>query len=108
MCVQDVASSLFESTPALAMTNSTVPMDSPSHGGHLMVYVYDTNQLSLTTPFSSVLVFVSVFMVLSTVFHSVISPNNSPLSHSVLLALSQPDWSFELYVSLLTSPSVLI
>ena len=37
--------------------------------------------------FYSVLVSVSVFMALSTVFHSINSPENSPLSHSVLPVL---------------------
>ena len=35
----------------------------------------------------SVLVSVSVFRALSTLFHSINSPNNSPLSHSVLPVL---------------------
>ena len=70
-------------------TSSFSSMGSPSRGGDVTVYVYvpDINQLSLPTPFYSVLVSVSVFMVLSTVFHSIISPDNSPLSHSVLLVL---------------------
>ena len=33
---------------------------------------------------------VSVFVALSTVFHSINSPDNSPLSHSVLPVLSLP------------------
>ena len=33
-------------------------------------------------------------------FHSINSPDNSPLSHSVLAVLSLPHWSFQLYVSL--------
>ena len=41
----------------------------------------------LAHTFYSVLVSVSVFMALSTVFHSINSPDNSPLSHSVLLVL---------------------
>ena len=59
-----------------------------------MVYVKDVNQPSLPTPFYSVPVSVSVFMVLSTAFRSMTSPNNSPLSHcssghvSALLVLS--------------------
>ena len=39
---------------------------------------------------SSVLVSVSVFMALSTVFHSINSPDNSLLSHSLLPVLFQP------------------
>ena len=62
--------------------------------------VFDINQPSLPTPFYSDLVSVSVFMALSTVFHSVNSPDNSPLSHSVLPVLFLPDWSFQLYISL--------
>ena len=65
-----------------------VPMGSPSHGGDVTVYVYDINQLSLPTPFYSVHVSVSVFVALSTVFHSINSPDNSPFSHSVLPAFS--------------------
>ena len=45
------------------------------------------NQPSLPTPFYSVLLSVSVFMALSTVFHSINSPDNSPLSFSVLPVL---------------------
>ena len=37
----------------------------------------------MPTPFYSVLVSVSVLMALSTLFHSINSPDNSPLSHSV-------------------------
>ena len=47
--------------------------------------------------FYSVLVSVSVFMALSTVFHSINFPDNSPLSHSVLPVLLLPYWSFQLY-----------
>ena len=36
---------------------------------------------------TSVLLSVAVFVVLSTVFHSINSPNNSPLSQFVLLVL---------------------
>ena len=40
--------------------------------------------------FDFVLVSVSVFMALSTVFHSINSPDNPPLSHSVLPVLFLP------------------
>ena len=60
-------------------------MGSPSFSGDVAVYVFDINQTSLPTPFYSVLVSVSVFATLSTVFHSINSPYNPPLSHSVLL-----------------------
>ena len=43
--------------------------------------------------------FVSVFMALSSVFHFITSPDNSPLSHSVLPVLFLPYWSCQLYVS---------
>ena len=45
--------------------------------------------------------------ILSAVFHSINSPDDSPLSHSVLLVLFLPHWSFELYISLWKSPSAL-
>ena len=60
-----------------------VPAGSPSRGGDVAVYVFDINELSLLTPFYSVLVSVSAFTALSTVFHSINSPDNSPFSHSV-------------------------
>ena len=45
----------------------------------VVVYVKDIHQPRLPTPFYSVLVSVSVFMALSTLFHSINSPDNSPL-----------------------------
>ena len=43
---------------------------------------------------------VSVVMTLSTVFRSINSPDNSPLSHSVLPVLFLPSQFFQLYISL--------
>ena len=54
----------------------------------------------LAHSFHSVLVSVSVFMALSPVIYSINSPNNSPLSHSVLPVLFLPCCSFKLYISL--------
>ena len=61
-----------------------VSAGSPSRGGNVGVYAFDVNQPSLPTPFYSVLVSISVFMALSTVFYSINSPNKSPFSHSGL------------------------
>ena len=47
-------------------------------------FLSDINQPSLPTPSYSVLMSISVFMALSTVFHSINSPDNSPLFRSVL------------------------
>ena len=58
----------------------------------------------LAHSFCSVLVSIPLFMSLSTVFHSINSPDNSLFSHSVLQVLSLPYWSFQLYVSLWQSP----
>ena len=80
-------------------------MGSPSCSGDVAVYVFDINQLSLPNPFSSVLVSVSVFMALSTVFHSINSPDNSPLSHSVVPVLFLPYWSFRQYLLMKVSLS---
>ena len=66
---------------------SLVPAGSPSRGGDVTVYVCDINQPSLPTPFYSVLVYISVFIALSTVFHSINSPDNTPFSRSVLPVL---------------------
>ena len=49
--------------------------------------VSGVNQPTLLTPFYSVLVSISVIMALSTVFHYINSPDNSPFSHSVLPVL---------------------
>ena len=70
--------------------------------------VFDINLPSFPTPFYSVLVSVFVFTAFSTVFHSINSPDNSLLSHSVLAVLFLSDWSFQLYVSLWKSPTALI
>ena len=78
-----------------------VPTGSPSRGGDVAVYVFNRNQPSLPTPFYFVLVSVSVFMAPSSVFHSINSPNYSPLSHSVRPVLFLPYRSFQLYESLL-------
>ena len=94
--------------PAHPSPSSSVPAGSPSHSGDVAVYVFDINQPSLLTPFYSVLVTVSVFMVLSTVFHSINSPDNSPLPYSVLLILILPYGFFQLCISLGKSPSALI
>ena len=52
-----------------------VPAGSPSRGGDVIVYISDINQPNLPTPLYSVLVSVSVIMALSTVFHSINSPD---------------------------------
>ena len=72
-----------------------------------MVYGFDINQPSLPTPFYSVLVSISVLMALSTVFHSMNSPDNSPLFRSVLPVLFLRYWSFQLYISLKKKKSLL-
>ena len=74
-------------------------MGSLSRGGDVAVYVFDIKQLSLPTPFCYVLVSISVFMALSTVFDSINSPANSPLSHYVHLVLFLPYWSFYIILS---------
>ena len=45
---------------AMTCISVSVPKGSPSRGGDVAVYVFDINQLSLPTPFYSVLVPVSV------------------------------------------------
>ena len=60
----------------------------------------DMSQPSLPTTFHSVAVSVCIFMALSTVFHSINSPDNSPFSYSVLPVLSLPCCYFQLYIPL--------
>ena len=78
------------------------------HAVGMLWFMSGINQPSLPTPFYSVLVSISVFMALSTVFHSISSPDNSPFSDSVLPVLSLPYWSFQLYISLWKPPPALI
>ena len=80
------------------------PAGSPSRAGDVAVYVKVVHQSSVPTPFDSVPVSISVFMALSTVFHSTNSPDDCPFSHSVLPVLFLPYASFQLYISLLKSP----
>ena len=90
-------------------SSSSVPAGSPSRGGDVAVYVFDVNQPSLPTPFHSVLVSFSVFMALSTVFHCINSPDNSPFSFcssdliSALLALS----TIYLFMKVSLSPDII-
>ena len=84
-----------------------VPAGSSSHDGDVMVSIRHKPP-SLPIPLYSLLVSISVFLALSTVFHSINSPNNALRFHSVLLVLSLPHWSFQLYTSLWKSPSALI
>ena len=70
----------------------------------------DINHLSLPTPFYSVLASLSVFMALSTVFHSLNSPNNSAFSLcssgliSALLVLS----TIYLFMKVSLSPDIIL
>ena len=65
----------------------------------MLRFMSDINQPSLPTPFYAVLVSMSVFIGLSTVFHSINSPDNSSFPHSVFPVLPLPSWSFQLYIS---------
>ena len=66
----------------------------------MLRFMSGINQPNLPNPFYSVLVSFSVHIALSTVFHSINSPDNSPFSDSVLPVLFLPYWSFQLYLSL--------
>ena len=83
------------------------PLKSPQAHLHVvgMLQFMSVTQTSRACPLLlySVLVSAFVFMVLSTVFHSINSPNNSPLSHSVPAVLCLPYWFIKLYISLYES-----
>ena len=83
-------------SPSLSLTSRRAHL----HVVGMLRFMTNINQPSVPTPFSSVLVSISVFMALSTVFHSIYSPEKSLFSHSILLVLSLPHRSFQLYVSL--------
>ena len=101
---------LEQTMPFIIKSNSTALLSSRAHLHvvGMLRFTSGINQPSLPTPFYSVLVSASVFMALSTVFHSINSSDNSPLSDSVLPVLSMPYWSFQLYIFLWKSPSALI
>ena len=74
----------------------------------MLRFMVDVNRPSLPTPFYSVLVSISVFAALSTVFHSINSPNNSVFSLcssgliSALLVLS----TIYLFMKVCFSPDI--
>ena len=83
-------------------------MSQTLRGGDVAIFVLEKNQPSLPTPFYFVVVSITVFRALSFAFQSKNSPDNSPFSYSVLPVLSLTYWSFQLYISLLKSPSALM
>ena len=90
-----------------------VSAGSPSRAGDVMVPVPEINQPSLPTPLYPALypvqMSVSVFMAISTVFLSMNSPDNSPLSHSDRPVLFLPYWSFQLYIMTVSlSPDIIL
>ena len=84
----------FRDRLTLNFDSGIVPAGSPSRGGDAAVCVFDINQPSMHAPSHSVLVSISVCIALSTVFRSINSSDNSPLSHTVLPVLFLPYWSF--------------
>ena len=72
------------------------------HMVRMLQFMSNINQPSFPTPFHSVLVSISVFMALSTVFHSINSPDNSLFSHYILPVLTLPYCPFN-YISLYAS-----
>ena len=92
------------------MLSVCIPAGSPSRGGDVAVYVFDINQPSLPTPVYSVLVSLSVFTALSTVFHSINSSDNSPLFHSALpvLFLSIGPINNILFTKVSLSPDIIL
>ena len=80
-----------------------VPTGLPSCGGDVAVDVFDINQPCLPTPFYSVLVSVSVFLALSTVFHSIDSPDSSLLSHWFFSGLISASFVLSTLISLCES-----
>ena len=64
---------------AFQFINHPVHTGSPSRVGDVAVYVFDINQPSLPTPFYLFLVSFFCLIILSTVFHSINSPDNPPL-----------------------------
>ena len=97
---------LTVNSTCLCLTVNSIPAGSPSRGGDVAVYVVGINQPSLPTPFYSVLVSASVFTALSIVFHSLYSPDNCPLSHSVLPGLFCLIGPFNFFMKVSLSPEM--
>ena len=87
-------------------TPVSVPAGSPSRGGDVTVYVLDKSKRGC--PLLLLCTFFSVFIAVSTVFHSTNFPDNSPLSHSVLVVLFCLVGSFNYNFSSQKSPSALV
>ena len=97
-------------TPTITLSLSQFPR-AHLHVVGMLQFMSDINQPGLPTPFCSVLVSVSVFMTLSAVFHSINSPDNSPLSHSVLPVSFLPYWPFltvYLFTKISLSPDIIL
>ena len=90
------------------MSLCCVPAGSASCGLDVVVYGFDINQLSLPTPFYSVLASISVFMALSTAFLSINFPTTLRFLTLFLRSYFLPYWSCQLYVSFWKSLSALI
>ena len=73
-----------------------VPVGSSSGGGNVAVYVFDVNQPSLPTPFLCSCAYFRLYGHFNCIY-SINFTNNPLLSHSVLLVLFLPLWSFQLY-----------
>ena len=90
------------------------PFSRPYGLVRMLRFMFDVNQPSLPTPFCSVLVSISVFMALSTVFHSINSSDNSPLSRPLWAGGDVTVYAFDInqpnlptpFCSLLVSVSV--
>ena len=91
------------STPMHAMRLGIKTLSSKCTASIIEAFQLTSSSSSSSSPsfssFDSVLVSISVFMVLSTVFHSINSPDNSPFFHSVLVVLALPYWSFPQHIS---------
>ena len=72
-----------------------IPAGSPSCGGGVAVHVFDIKPTELAHSFLFCSCVYFCVMALSTVFHSINSPDKSPLSHSVLPVLFLPYRSFQ-------------
>ena len=103
---------LFPAADGQCITSPSTEVSegSPSHGGDAAVYVFDINQASLSTPVHCILVSISVFMALSTVFHSIISPDNSVFSFcsSGLISASLVLSTMHLFTKVSFSPNIFL
>ena len=97
---QNPVSAVVRPPPIRDIVPVTPPLLLPRRSRRLVEKTVDSVYVNNKIAGSRIVRSISVFMALSTVFHSINSSDNSPFSRSVLLDLFLPYWFFQIYISL--------